>query len=254
MTNQQLLEPIYAFLKCSTPEAWIEEAKKPENLSILLRDHLICELKAAQSAALLLKRYVLDDDGAGQVAKLIDPYNQYAYKLVGSLDTLKAKNTLSINLEPRPDCKFGQDMIDKMVLLIREELHHFYQVLEIIEDNQFTYETIAASSYARVMIKHIRNHEPETLIDKLIVGAFIEARSCERFAKIAPNLPPKIGKFYISLLRSEARHFQDYLDLAEQIAGKKIDERIAFFAEIEADFIQSPDFDFKFHSGSPIFI
>lgn len=60
-----------------------------------------------------------------------------------------------------------------------------------------------------------------------------------------------IAKFYISLLRSEARHYQDYLVLAEQIAGKDISERIAYFGRIEADLISTPDTDFKFHSGIP---
>jgi len=51
----------------------------------------------------------------------------------------------------------------------------------------------------------------QALIDKLICGALIEARSCERFAALAPYLDDDLNKFYVSLLRSEARHFQDYL-------------------------------------------
>ena len=94
-------------------------------------------------------------------------------------------------------------------------------------------------------------HEPNTLIDKLICGAYIEARSCERFAKIAPFLDEQLNKFYISLLRSEARHYQDYLTLAEQVAGHDISDRIQLFGEVEAQLISSPDDDFKFHSGTP---
>jgi tRNA-(ms[2]io[6]A)-hydroxylase len=60
------------------------------------------------------------------------------------------------------------------------------------------------------------------LIDKLICGAYIEARSCERFAALAPWLDDDLQKFYLSLLRSEARHYQDYLDLAQKIAGEDI--------------------------------
>ena len=97
----------------------------------------------------------------------------------------------------------------------------------------------------------MRTYEPAALIDKLICGAYIEARSCERFAAIAPHVDERLGQFYISLLRSEARHYQDYLTLAEQIADDNISDRIAFFGEIERDLIQSPDADFKFHSGSP---
>ncbi|CAH1202413.1 hypothetical protein THOG11_10235 [Vibrio harveyi] len=42
---QDLLAPINQFLQCSTPDEWVEEAKKPENLQTILLDHLLCELK-----------------------------------------------------------------------------------------------------------------------------------------------------------------------------------------------------------------
>lgn len=248
---EKLLAPINAFLKCETPKPWVEEAKKLENLPLLLRDHLICELKAAQSALFLLKRYALTPEGGGQLTELIKPYEQFAYKRIGNTEILKGKNVLSRSIKARSDCSYGQEMVDKMVLLIREELHHFYQVLEIIEENNIPYEPIPASRYAKGMLKKVRTYEPEALIDKLIIGAYIEARSCERFAKIAPFLAPRIGKFYLSLLRSEARHYQDYLALAEQISTKNITDRVVFFGEIEAELISSADDDFKFHSGVP---
>ena len=147
---------------------------------------------------------------------------------------------------------YSQDLINKMVLLIKEELHHFYQVLEIMHDYGVEYENISSSRYAKGLLKHVKTHEPDALIDKLICGAYIEARSCERFAKIAPFLDKKIGDFYVSLLRSEARHYQDYLTLATEIAaGKDITSRIIFFGEVEAELILSSDEDFKFHSGVP---
>ncbi|EOV0920922.1 tRNA isopentenyl-2-thiomethyl-A-37 hydroxylase MiaE [Vibrio parahaemolyticus] len=251
MFYQQLLEPINNFLKCSTPDQWIEEARKPENLSVILRDHLLCELKASQSAVFLLKRYALTDEGKNQISDLVRPYEEFAYKGIGSLATLKGKSNISKSLKPKDNCPYGQDMIDKMVLLIKEELHHFYQVLEIIEEQGLEYRPITASRYAKGMIKHVRTFEPAALIDKLIIGAFIEARSCERFAKLAPFLDEPIQKFYISLLRSEARHYQDYLELAEQISDEDISERIEYFANVEADLITSDDQEFRFHSGAP---
>ena len=101
------------------------------------------------------------------------------------------------------------------------------------------------------MLRHVRTYEPQALIDKLICGAYIEARSCERFAALAPHVDKRLGDFYVSLLRSEARHYQDYLTLAEEIAGSDISERVAFFADVEAELISSSDDDFKFHSGAP---
>ncbi|WP_343289742.1 tRNA isopentenyl-2-thiomethyl-A-37 hydroxylase MiaE [Vibrio harveyi] len=251
MYDKSLLEPINNFLNCSTPDSWIEQARKPENLSVILRDHLLCELKAAMSAIFLLKRYALTDEGKEQITQLVEPYEHFAYKGIGSLETLKGKSNISKSIKPKDGCAYGQDMIDKMVLLIREELHHFYQVLEIIEEQGLEYRPITASRYAKGMIKHVRTYEPEALIDKLIIGAFIEARSCERFAKLAPFLDEPIQKFYISLLRSEARHYEDYLELAQQISEVDISERIAHFANVEADLITSDDSEFRFHSGAP---
>ena len=72
-----------------------------------------------------------------------------------------------------------------MVLLIKEELHHFWQVREAMLARDIPYVKITASRYAKGMLKEVRTHEPLTLIDKLICGAYIEARSCERFAALA---------------------------------------------------------------------
>ncbi len=250
-TFNKLLGPINQFLLCSTPDGWIEEARKPENLSRILRDHLLCELKAAQSAVFLLKRYVLTEEGKEQISELVKPYEDFAYKGIGNLETLRGKSNLSKSIQSKPNCSYGQDMIDKMVLLIKEELHHFYQVLEIMGSLGLEYRPITASRYAKGLIKHVRTFEPAALIDKLIIGAYIEARSCERFAKLAPFLDEPLQKFYISLLRSEARHYQDYLALAEQISEQDISDRINLFASIEEELITSADTEFRFHSGCP---
>lgn len=255
MPYQQLLAPIYSFLHCQTPEKWVSEAKKPENLPVLLVDHLICELKAAQTAMWLVRKYAADKASSEVLLNWLQPYELFVYKKEGSLTQLAQltqKASFSKKIAPKAQSAFGQNLIDKMVLLIKEELHHFYQVLEIMAARNIPYENITASRYAKGMMTHVRTHEPAILVDKLICGAYIEARSCERFAKLAPHLDDELNKFYVSLLRSEARHYQDYLALAEQVAGEDISERVKFFGEIEAQLIQSPDTDFKFHSGIPV--
>ncbi|WP_163937003.1 tRNA isopentenyl-2-thiomethyl-A-37 hydroxylase MiaE [Paraferrimonas sp. SM1919] len=248
---QDLLAPIHQFLHCETPDTWIEKAKDPQNLDVILRDHMFCELKAAQSALFLIRKYAVDQQSAQDLTAWIKPYEAFAYKRIGGLDTLKGKSNISKQVQVRPDCAYGQDLVDKMVMLIKEELHHFYQVLEIIESKGIDYAPIEAGRYAKGLIKHVKTFEPDALVDKLIIGAYIEARSCERFAKLAPHLEDDIAKFYVSLLRSEARHYQDYLTLAEEIAGHDISERIVFFGKVEAELISSADQDFKFHSGAP---
>ncbi|QIY07804.1 tRNA-(ms[2]io[6]A)-hydroxylase [Plesiomonas shigelloides] len=251
MFVEQLLEPVHLFLQAVTPDSWITEARKPENLSVILRDHLLCELKAAQSALFLIRRYAVEPESAAMLNAWLQPYEDLAYRRLGSVDTLRGKSAASKQVIVRADCRYGAELVDKMVLLIKEELHHFYQVLEIMAQKQIPYEPLPASRYAKSMMRHVKHFEPDALVDKLIIGAFIEARSCERFAKLAPYLDEELGRFYLSLLRSEARHYQDYLSLAQAVAGQDISARIAYFAAVEAELITSPDPEFKFHSGVP---
>ena len=249
---KELLEPIHNFLKCTTPDEWINEAVKQENLPMLLTDHMICELKAAQTAMWLIRKYAVDKESGDALLDWLKPYEDFIYRKQGSIEELAGKNSLSKAIVAKTDSEYGQDLIDKMVLLIKEELHHFYQVLEIMVSRGINYDNIAAGRYAKGLIRHVKTYEPNTLIDKLICGAYIEARSCERFAKLAPHMDEELNKFYVSLLRSEARHYQDYLTLAEQIAGTDITERVEFFGLVEAELISTTDSDFKFHSGRPV--
>jgi len=207
------------------------------------------ELKAAQSAMFLIRRYALDKSSSEALLAWLKPYEDFTYRMQGDWQELAKHNKLSKALLASANSKYGQDLVDKMVLLIKEELHHFYQVLEMMQHYNIDYENISSSRYAKGLLRHVKTHEPDALIDKLICGAYIEARSCERFAKLAPHVDDKLGQFYISLLRSEARHFEDYLTLAENISGKDISARIQFFGEIEAELITSPDSEFRFHSG-----
>ncbi|MEQ1976018.1 tRNA isopentenyl-2-thiomethyl-A-37 hydroxylase MiaE [Xenorhabdus sp. SGI240] len=250
--DTNLLAPIYQILQCETPEQWVEKARRPENLPILLRDHLLCELKAAQSAMFLIRKYAVDPESADALLAWFQPYEDFVYKKMGDIHSLKGKNQATKQITARAKSRYSQDLIDKMVLLIKEELHHFYQVLEIMDARGINYDSISASRYAKSLFQHVTNHEPYTLVDKLIIGAYIEARSCERFAKLAPHLDEDLGKFYISLLRSEARHYQDYLMLAQSISKEDITERVNYFGLVEAELIQTHDHDFKFHSGVPI--
>ncbi|MFA0085909.1 tRNA isopentenyl-2-thiomethyl-A-37 hydroxylase MiaE [Vibrio sp. 10N.261.51.F12] len=248
---EQILAPINTFLHCATPDEWVTEAKKPENLSVILIDHLLCELKAGQSAMYLLRKYAVDSASTALLQEWFKPYEEFAYRKQGDMASLRGKSNISKSIMAKSVSPYSQDLIDKMVLLIKEELHHFYQVLEILEDRKIPYHPIPAGRYAKGLLSNATTHEPNTLIDKLIIGAYIEARSCERFAKLVPHLDEDIAKFYVSLLRSEARHYQDYLTLAEQVAGGDISERVEFFGKIEANLITAPDSDFKFHSGAP---
>ncbi|BDH47368.1 tRNA 2-methylthio-N6-isopentenyl adenosine(37) hydroxylase MiaE [Salmonella enterica subsp. enterica serovar Choleraesuis] len=252
MDYQTLLAPVHRFLHCPTPPAWLDKAKAPENLPLLLTDHLVCELKAAQTAMLLIRKYVADKQGADALLAWLQPYEAFAFRGGPEPDFSALQRQVSKSALPQTDDPWGQSLISRMVLLIKEELHHFWQVREVMMARDIPYIKITASRYAKGLLSEIRTHEPVMLVDKLICGAFIEARSCERFAALAPFLDPELQKFYLSLLRSEARHYQDYLALAEEIAGEDITPRIAALGAAEARLIQSPDPEFRFHSGIPV--
>ena len=143
-------------------------------------------------------------------------------------------------------------LIKQLSKLAREELRHFEQVLEIMRDRQIDYVHVSASRYAQGLRKLARTHEPEKLIDTLIIGAIVEARSCERFACLQQaliGLDDDLGDFYGRLLASEARHFRLYLDFAQKVAKAPIDERVLCFLRAEAALIQEPDVELRFHSG-----
>ncbi|WP_392551905.1 tRNA isopentenyl-2-thiomethyl-A-37 hydroxylase MiaE [Orbus wheelerorum] len=250
---QSLLDPIEAFLQCQTPLAWINEAKKTENLSILLIDHMICELKAAQTAAWLVRKYAVDKASGDALLGWLQPYENLIYRQEGNLDQLvDSHHDISKKLVLRSNCAYGEELVDKMIMLIKEELHHFYQVLDIMNQRYIDYKNMTAGRYAKTLMQQVRTHEPATLVDKLICGAYIEARSCERFAKLAPYVDDELARFYVSLLRSEARHYQDYLKLAQQISHHDIDDRVKLIGQVEAALICQEDSEFRFHSGVPL--
>ncbi len=149
--------------------------------------------------------------------------------------------------------EFSYDLQCKLAQLIREEMLHYEQVLDIMNDRGQDWEYLSAGRYAKGMLKHKRTYEPAAMIDVLIIGAFIEARSCERFAALAEVInDERLAKYYRYLLKSESRHFEDYLALAQSLSEDSIDERVAFFKEVEAELISSPDTELRFHSGEPV--
>ena len=150
--------------------------------------------------------------------------------------------------------RYSEDssLMDWLSRLAREELRHFEQVLAIMKKRRVPFRPLAAARYAGGLRALVRTHEPARLVDTLIAGAFIEARSCERFAALAPRLDAELGGFYSRLLSSEARHFRSYLSAAERTAGSQdLSARIAEFRVLERELIEAPDTEFRFHSGPP---
>lgn len=145
-------------------------------------------------------------------------------------------------------------LVSRMSRLAREELRHFEQVRKIMDEMSVSFKHVSASRYAGSLRDAVSKIEPDRLVDLLLVGALIEARSCERFAKLVPHLPENLGKFYAGLLDSEARHFEHYLALARsecQLDDGVLNTRLNELKALEATLISSPDDQFRFHSGVP---
>lgn len=180
---------------------------------------------------------------------LLEAVRQLPLLLLDHANCEKKAASTALNLMYRYVDNFT--LLHRMSRLAREELRHFEQVLAIMERRGIAYQQITASRYAGGLRALIRTQEPGRMVDTLVVGAFIEARSCERFASLAPLLDDELQKFYLSLLQSEGRHYQDYLNLARSAAGAEIDNRIASIGELEGKLIMEPDTEFRFHSGVP---
>jgi len=283
------LDAIRAFLPCPTPEAWLDAAH--QQLPLLLIDHANCEKKAATSTVTHGFRYnqrAADRSDvrracAGRAGPLSSNRNAAAGRSaarpegaprrrqagVAALDKGWAiACTLRLVLAPpggsgggeihgsryyllpRYRDDLGQQC--RLARLAREELLHFEQVLGLMQRRGIAYRRLSASRYAPRLHAAIRRDEPDRLIDTLIVGAIIEARSCERFARLAPLLDDELQAFYLGLLKAEARHYRDYLALAARAAGgQPIDERIGQLLDLEHELIETPDGELRFHSGPP---
>ena len=142
------------------------------------------------------------------------------------------------------------DLLNKMSRLAREELRHFEQVIAIMKKRGIDYEHLSPSRYAGGLHGHIRKEEPGKLVDTLITGAIIEARSCERFYSLIPFLDEELASFYQSLLKSEARHYSDYLKLAKSYSGESdLEPLVQKLLDTEESLVMTEDQTFRFHSG-----
>lgn len=197
------MQEMLDFLACPTPQEWIDEALKQQD--VLLIDHKNCEWKAAATAFQLM--------------------GKHATKL---------------------------DLLNKMSRLAREELVHMEQVLRLLKKRGIELRSLSASRYAASLREAVCGDEQQRFIEVLVIGAFIECRSCERFMALAPYLDAELSKFYTGLLNSEARHYQDYLKLAYKYGeAAQVDAAITKFRTLEGHLIEAPDEQFRFHSGRP---
>ena len=102
------------------------------------------------------------------------------------------------------------DLTDKMSRLAREELRHYEQVAKLIRSLGIEPRRLAPGRYAERLRRLVAKSEPRREVDLMICGAFIEARSCERFAALGPAIGGPAGELFAGLHAAESRHFKVY--------------------------------------------
>ena len=146
------------------------------------------------------------------------------------------------------------ELAGRLSRLAREELRHYEQVAKLLKTLKVAPQRLAPGRYAERLRRLVAKTEPQREVDLMICGAFIEARSCERFAALSAAIGGPCAALFRRLHDAEARHYEVYLDLARRAAkrnGLPLDSRIEEFALLEAELATGPDECFRFHSGAP---
>lgn len=143
-----------------------------------------------------------------------------------------------------------EDLCRAMSGIVREELEHFELVLDLLQRRGIRFRRIPPSRYGERLASHARRDDPGRLLDRLIVAALIEARSCERFGLLRDHLPDQeLAAFFGSLFESEARHHSVYLQLTRRFATEEeVVRRLKELADVEAALVLEGEERPRMHS------
>jgi tRNA-(ms[2]io[6]A)-hydroxylase len=145
-----------------------------------------------------------------------------------------------------------RELCREMTTIVNEELEHFHMVLEVLDRRGTKFTKLQPSSYGKRLHEYVRKPEPDRAVDRLLIAGLIEARSCERFAKLAEHVQQRdaqLSDFYSSLFESEARHHATYVQLARHYASEKIiKQRLDELSSREAEIIEIGDPFPRMHS------
>jgi tRNA-(ms[2]io[6]A)-hydroxylase len=135
------------------------------------------------------------------------------------------------------------ELVKQLAPIVTEELQHFEMVIDLIEARGMRFRRLTPSNYGAQLGELVRKLEPGRAVDKLLVAALIEARSCERFALLRDRLQDQeLAAFYGSLFESEARHHATYVQMALLFAPEQtVFDRLQELSAIEAEIIDRGD-------------
>ena len=161
-----------------------------------------------------------------------------------------ATNALSLAIRAAHEPEVARELL----ALADEELAHFRRVFDELVRRNIPLGLPPQDEYAAELRKTVRAHaqgagarplgELDALVDRLLVAALIEARSCERFRLLSDALrergPADLYELYQELLAAEARHFRTFVDLARKVArpageGDLVDARLREYARLEGE-------------------
>ena len=122
--------------------------------------------------------------------------------------------------------------------IVTEEWGHFRLVLAELQKRNLKLGRQRKDDYVNELLKFEKKggSEEDRLLDKLLVCALIEARSCERFKRLSEGLNDKyLRNFYRRFMESEAGHYTLFIELAETyIDDKKVRSRWKQWLEYES--------------------
>jgi tRNA 2-(methylsulfanyl)-N6-isopentenyladenosine37 hydroxylase len=134
------------------------------------------------------------------------------------------------------------ELVRAMIALAQEELEHFRQVWVRVNERGLTLGPDTKDKYVRKLRTILRSETQEYFLDRLLVCGVIEARGRERFGMVADALSPDspLKAFYENITRSEAKHQDLFLELAEKyfdkgLVDQRLDEILDFEAKIVAE-------------------
>lgn len=131
-------------------------------------------------------------------------------------------------------------LVDELSPIVTEEWGHFRLVLAEIRKRGFRLGKQRKDEYVNALFSFEKKggSEEDRLLDKLLICALIEARSCERFKRLSEGLDDEyLSRFYRRFMESEAGHYRTFIDLARQyMPEEKVwarwDEWLAFEASV----------------------
>jgi tRNA 2-(methylsulfanyl)-N6-isopentenyladenosine37 hydroxylase len=134
------------------------------------------------------------------------------------------------------------DLVTAMLELAQEELSHFQQVHQKLIERGFVLGKERRDEYVNLLYDFQRKGGSREvhLIDRLLFGAMIEARSCERFKVLSDNInDADLREFYRMLMVSEANHYTMFLNFAKKYAeGHDVEKRWQEWLDYEGEIIK----------------